>query len=165
MNSAYRPLLRHDLVRTVERPFGWVPCRMLSNGTITSMSPTERQLYLVLALAADRNGISFHGEQRLQHILGFHQEELRRARAALMSRDLLAYDGTTYQLLPLPPDAMPAVSMQRKASTPSTAASSSIPRPQAAPQRPSSPSGDPGRQGMPESVRDILRNLYGRDSF
>ena len=165
MNSAYRPLLRHDLVRTVERPFGWVPCRMLSNGTITSMSPAERQLYLVLALAADRNGISFHSDKRLQHILGFHQEELSSARAALMSRDLLAYDGTTYQLLPLPPDTMHAVSMQRKASTPAKAGSGSTPRPQASPQRPSSPSDDPVRQGMPESVRDILRNLYGRDSF
>jgi len=165
MSSAQRPLLRDDLVRTVERPFGWVPCRMLSNGTITSMSPTERQLYLVLALAADRNGISFHSDKRIQHILGFHQEELRLARAALVSRDLLAYDGTTYQLLPLPPDAMHAMGIPRETSTPTMAPSCPTPRPQPAPQLPPSPSHGPIRQGMPESVRDILRNLYGRDSF
>lgn len=149
-----RALLLPDRVRIVERPFGWVPCRMLTNGTIASMSPDERQLYLVLALAADRQGISFYGDRRIRRILGCNQHELELARHALMARDLLAYDGATYQMLPLPVDARARPSDSRDRS----AATATAPHPVSS----TSPRTD---RASPESVRHILRDLLGRESF
>ena len=157
-----RALLRPDRLRNVEHPFGWVPCRMLTNGTIASMSPIERQLYLVLALVADRRGISFYGDQRIQRTLGCSQEELRQARAALMTRDILAFDGTTYQLLPLPPDATRTANTSREPSQPSKTA----PNPALHTKPPTRPATSPtDRHGMPESVRETLRQLFSRESF
>lgn len=147
----HRALLRPDRLRTVEHPFGWAPCRMLNNGTIASMSPLERQLYLVLVLAADRRGISFHGDQRIQRSLGCAQQELCQARTTLMERDLLAYDGRIYQLLPLPPD------VARTAGTAKTARKSVQPSQRNQNRR--------QRQEMPESVRETLRKLFGGESF
>ena len=158
-------LLRPDRLRTVERPFGWVPCRILTNGTIASMSPMEKQLYLVLALAADRHGISFYGDKRIQRTLGCTREELAYARAALIARDLLAYDGTTYQLLRLPQDATRTANTsgepsQRSATVSNTDQSAKPP------DRPAtSPTNQEPQHAMPKSVRHALRDLFGRESF
>ena len=161
----HRALLRPDCVRTVEHPFGWVPCRMLTNGIIASMSPDERQLYLFLALAADRRGISFYGDKRIRRTLGCTQEELRRARAALMARDLLAYDGTTYQLLPLPPDATCMAMTSPVPSQQSKMAPNPAMRTKPPTLHTTRPTDQRQRQNMPESVREILRQLFGRESF
>jgi hypothetical protein len=161
-----RALPRPDRVRTVERPFGWVPCRMLTNGTIASMSPDERQLYLVLALAADRQGVSFYGDKRIARILACTQQELELARHALMARELVAYDGATYQLLPLPSDAAttPSASQYRD---PAASETATIPATRTQPlSRPRTPTIDPQREhGMPESVRHILRDIFDRERF
>lgn len=141
-----RPL-HPDRIRTVEHPFGWVPCRMLNNGTIASMSPLERQLYLVLTLAADRQGISYYSEQRILQTLGCAPQELCRARNALIKRELLAYDGKTYQLLPLPHNHTKPKEPPRKAAY---TKQEDVPR---------------QRQQMPETVRDTLRQLFGPNSF
>jgi len=160
-----RALLRPDRIRTVERPFGWVPCRMLTNGTIASMSPDERQLYLLLALAADRRGVSFYGDKRVGRILGCTPYELELARHALMARDLVAYDGATYQLLALPSDAESTPSAFSNPSLAGSTPTNSAPRTTSPP--PSRPTTvDRQReQGSPESVRHILCDLLGRERF
>lgn len=162
--TGHRTLLRPDRLRTVEYPFGWMPCRMLTNGTIANMSPIERQLYLVLVLAADRRGISYHGDQRIQHTLGCTQEELGQARSDLKTRDLLAYDGATYQLLTLPPDDTLTASASRQPSLHSRAPRNKA-APAAASSRPAESAEELHRNAMPESIRVILRDIFGRDSF
>jgi len=143
-----RALLKPDRVRTVERPFGWVPCRMLTNGTIASMSPDERQLYLVLSLAADRQGISFYGDKRIARILGFNQQELELARHALMARELVAYDGATYQLLPLPYNANATPSAAKNRSAVAETPANSAPKSSGPARRPTT-STDPRKQQAP----------------
>jgi len=133
---------------------------MLSNGTIAHMSAIERQLYLVLVLAADRRGISFYSDQRIQKTLGCTRHELTQARAVLMARDLLAYDGTTYQLLPLPPD---ATENQRMSRQPPNALSNTSPPTKT--RLPTTPTEPHQCHAMPESVRQTLRDLFGRESF
>lgn len=166
MNPAEQTLPQPERLRTIEHPFGWLPCRMLTNGTIADMSPIERQLYLVLALAANRRGVSFYCNKRIQRTIGCTQAELDRARAALTERDLIAYDGTIYQLLSLPPEPKqtpntpPELSQPTKM-TPHTAPDTSTPvQPTTCPAVEHQQ-----RRAMPDSVRHILRDIFGRENF
>lgn len=147
-----RPLLRPERQRTVERPFGWLACRMLTNGTIAAMSPSERQLYLVLALAADRNGVSFYSDSAIRCTLGFTGEQLLEARSSLVARDLLAYDGLTYQLLSLPGERIDAIIDRQRVDQQSIALASR-------------PTDKKHPQAMPGHIREVLREIFGRKSF
>ena len=63
---------------------------------------SAKALYLVLCLVADRQGLSYWGETRLQAQAGLDAAALQEARQELQHQDLLAYDGRLYQLLSLP---------------------------------------------------------------
>jgi hypothetical protein len=99
--------LRPDRLRHLERPFGWAPFRLLSSGQLARLSVSATALYLVLCLVADRQGLSYWGEARLQALVGLDAVALRRARDELQRHDLLAFDGKLYQLLSLPPGDCP----------------------------------------------------------
>ncbi len=94
--------LRPDRIRTVERPFGWIPFRILTSGILAQLSPMAKLLYFFLCLVADEKGISYYGDRRLTSVLKLPEPALALARAELCRRDLLAFDGRTYQLLSLP---------------------------------------------------------------
>jgi len=99
---AFKPKpLRLDRLRHLERPFGWVPFRLLTSGQLASLSVSSKALYLVLCLVADRHGLSYWGEERLRAQVGLDMAALRHARDELQSHDLLAFDGRLYQLLAL----------------------------------------------------------------
>ena len=102
--NLYRPQpLRPDRVRCVERPFGWVPFRLLSSGLLAELSNGAALLYFFLCLVSDRRGLSYWGDARVQGVLGLSAAELDRAREELCGRDLLAYGlGGLYQVLSLP---------------------------------------------------------------
>jgi len=89
-------------IRILDRPFGWLPLRLLTEGHWARLSAPAQQLYAFLALVADRQGVSFYGEARLTTFLHRPPDELRAARAELCARDLLAFQRGTYQLLALP---------------------------------------------------------------
>ena len=138
-------LLRPDRLRTIERPFAWLPCRLLTGDLLHRMSTPAKLLYLHLALAADRRGLSFWGDKRIQHLLSLPADELHQAREQLTDLDLLAFDGHTYQLLSLPKPAVPG------------------PGPQPAAAADAEPHPDDCPAETPEDVRLILRRLLGRD--
>jgi hypothetical protein len=96
-----RPL-KPDRLRTLERPFGWIPFRILTSGRLRQLSRDAKLLYFFLCLVADARGISFYGEVRLCQLLALSPPELRHAREQLCRRDLLAFDDRIYQLLSLP---------------------------------------------------------------
>ena len=96
-------------VRVLERPFGWLPLRLVTEGTWARLSAAAQQLYAFLALVADRQGVSFYGEARLTGRLHRSPAELRAARDELRARDLLAFARGTYQLLALPGGRPPRV--------------------------------------------------------
>jgi hypothetical protein len=66
------------------------------------MSPRARSLYLLLVLAADPQGLSFHGDLRSQKLLGLAPQDFKEARAELLRLDLIAFDNGIYQVLSLP---------------------------------------------------------------
>jgi hypothetical protein len=99
-----RTPLRPDRVRRIDGSFAFLPHRFLRGGFWASLDHRELLLYVLLALVADRQGMSFYFDDRLAAILRVVLDDFLAARAGLLRRDLLAYDaaGPRYQLLALP---------------------------------------------------------------
>lgn len=82
--------------------FAFVPHRFLRDGFFASLRPDELRLYVLLVLAADRDGVSFYHYDSLCSLLEIPLERYLRARNALIAKDLIAFDGTRFQVLSLP---------------------------------------------------------------
>ena len=82
--------------------FAFIPHRFLRDGFFATLSQDELLLYLFLALAADRHGISFYHYDRICSLLMLSIDDYIRARNGLIDKDLVAFDGTRFQLLSLP---------------------------------------------------------------
>lgn len=82
--------------------FAFIPNRFLRDGFLAALTGQERSLYLFLVLAADRDGVSFYRYDSICSILGLPLESYLAARDALIDKDLLAFDGTRFQVLSLP---------------------------------------------------------------
>jgi hypothetical protein len=92
-----------DRVRQIAgEGFGFLPHRFLKDGFLSALHPDELALYVFLVLAANRYGVSFYSYDAICSILGIHLERYLQARNALLARDLIAFDGTRFQVLSLP---------------------------------------------------------------
>ena len=98
-----RAPIRPDRVRRIERGFAVIPNRFLHGGFFAALTHAERSLYLFLVLAADRSGVSFYAFDRICSTLEMTTDDYVRARNALIDKDLIAFDGTRFQVLSLPP--------------------------------------------------------------
>jgi len=98
-----KPINPERIRRIGDGTFAFVPHRFLRDGFLASLTPSERGLYLFLVLAADRNGISFYGYERICSVLELTTEDYIAARNALVDKELLAFDGRRFQVLSLPP--------------------------------------------------------------
>jgi hypothetical protein len=116
----YRPKpIRFDRLRSLERPYSWVPFRLLSSGLLAELSQPAKLLYFFLCLVADRRGMSFYGDRRVHEQLALSDQELSSARYELCDLDLLAFDGRVYQLLSWPPNLSGRASTHSRCSQPS----------------------------------------------
>jgi len=97
--------------------FGFLPHRFLKDGFLSALPPDALVLYVFLVLAANRVGVSFHRYDAICSVLGFHLERYLHARNTLIEGDLIAFDGTRFQVLSLPerPVALPATDALRTA--------------------------------------------------
>ena len=82
--------------------FAFLPKRFLRDGFFTALGPAERELYFLLAVAADRNGLSYYHYDSICSLLQMELETYLHTRNALIERDLIAFDGTRFQVLSLP---------------------------------------------------------------
>lgn len=82
--------------------FAFVPHRFLRDGFFAALTADERNLYFFLLLAADRFGVSFYHYETICSVLGFPLESYLDARNGLIRKDLIAFDGTRFQVLSLP---------------------------------------------------------------
>lgn len=153
--AKHRPLLQPERLRNVEPPFGWVPCRLLSDGLLTKMAPATRQLYLFLVLAADRRGVSFYGMRRCQQILQLSESDLRKAHRELVGMDLLASDGRTHQLLSLPTQTTRHETFTANEETPASRSQAVSTQPRRALHD------DQFRSTMPDHIREALSAIFG----
>ena len=95
-------ILRPDRVRKINGGFSFIPHRFLTDGFLSALSQKELLLYFFLVLVSDRCGLSFYSDDRICSLLEMSMDEYRMARSALIKRDLIAFDGTLFQVLDLP---------------------------------------------------------------
>lgn len=82
--------------------FSFIPFRFLSDGFLSALSRDELALYLLLVLAANRHGVSFYGYDAICSLLHMHLDQYIAARGGLIQKDLVAFDGSRFQVLSLP---------------------------------------------------------------
>jgi hypothetical protein len=114
-------------VRGIEKSFAWIDHRLLRNGFLEVMTHQDHALYLFLALAADRHGVSFYRKERICDVLGLDFGQFETARDRLVGLGLIAFRPFSalapnghYQVLPVdgrPPDYAGSVLHPRQPST------------------------------------------------
>ena len=97
-----KKVLVADRIRHIDGGFSFIPHRFLIDGFLEALSQPELLLYIFLVLAADRYGLSYYGYERICSLLYLSVEQYITARDGLMKKDLIAFDGTLFQVLQLP---------------------------------------------------------------
>ncbi len=82
-----KKVLDPERVRHIEKGFSFIPHRFLTDGF----------------LASDRQGLSFYSYETICSLLQLPVDDYLRARDGLLEKDLIAFDGTLFQVLDLPP--------------------------------------------------------------
>ncbi len=90
------------IIRLIDGGFSFIPHRFLTDGFLKALSQQELLLYIFLVLAADRYGLSFYSNDRICSFLHMSLEQYSAARDGLIKKNLIAFDGTLYQVLSLP---------------------------------------------------------------
>lgn len=80
-----------DRVRRIAGSFAWIDHRLLRNGYLAAMTHQDQSLYLFLALAADRHGVSFYRKEKICDLLGLDFGEFEVARDRLINLRLIAF--------------------------------------------------------------------------
>ena len=97
-----KKILAADRIRRIDGGFSFIPHRFLTDGFLKALSQQELLLYIFLVLAADRYGLSFYSYDRICSSLRMSLEQYTAARDGLIEKDLIAFDGTLFQVLSLP---------------------------------------------------------------
>ena len=97
-----KKILVPERIRQIEGSFGFIPHRFLTDGFLAALSQHELLLYLFLIMAADRYGLSFYSYNSICSLLGLTVDQYLKARDGLIKKDLIAFDGTIFQVLSLP---------------------------------------------------------------
>ena len=97
-----KKIIDSQRVRCIDGGFSFIPHRFLTQGFLASLGQTQLLLYLFLILAADRNGLSFYSYDRICSLLHLSIDEYVAARDSLINKDLIAFDGSLFQVLDLP---------------------------------------------------------------
>jgi hypothetical protein len=103
-----KKVLVPERIRRIEGGFSFIPHRFISDGFLTNLTQEELLLYLFLVLASDRYGLSFYSYDAICSLLQLSLDEYIEARDGLIEKDLIAYDGTLFQVLDLPENPVPS---------------------------------------------------------
>jgi len=105
-----KKILNAARLRRIEAGFSFIPHRFLTDEFLAGLTQPELVLYFFLVLAADRDGISFYSYNSLCRLLHLSLDDYIDARDGLIEKELLAFDGTLYQVLALPEKPKPVSS-------------------------------------------------------
>jgi hypothetical protein len=97
-----KKVLNPKRVRQINGGFSFIPHRFVLDGFLAALGQKELLLYLFLVLVSDRNGLSFYSYDSICSLLQITVEQYIAARDGLIEKDLIAFDGTLFQVLSLP---------------------------------------------------------------
>jgi hypothetical protein len=97
-----KKILNNTRIRRISGSFGFIPHRFLTDGFLIALDQHQLLLYFFLVLVSDRYGLSYYGYDSICTALGLSLEQYIEARDSLIEKDLIAFDGTLFQLLQLP---------------------------------------------------------------
>ncbi|TET54860.1 MAG: hypothetical protein E3J54_01315 [Actinobacteria bacterium] len=98
-----KKILDPNRIRRIDGGFSFIPHRFLFDGFLASLKQKELLLYLFLIIAADRNGLSYYSYDAICTLLQLNIDQYMQARNGLIEKELIAFDGTLFQVLNLPP--------------------------------------------------------------
>lgn len=96
-------LLVPSRVRQIPDNFSWIDRRFVRDGLIERLSRDEVLLYFFLVAVADKQGLSFYGDETVARLLKLAPTDLSVARRGLVGADLVAFERPLYQVLSLAP--------------------------------------------------------------
>jgi hypothetical protein len=102
LDALRAPLLPDRLRRIAGQSFSFLPHRFLRDGFFPLLSRDELALYVLLVLAGNRDGVSFYRYDAICSLLRCSLDDYLAARRGLIAYDLIAFDGTRFQVLSLP---------------------------------------------------------------
>jgi len=97
-----KKVLDPNRIRRIKGGFSFIPHRFLMDGFLDTLSQKEILLYVFLILASDRYGLSFYAYDAICSFIQVAVDEYIEARDGLIKKDLIAFDGTIFQVLDLP---------------------------------------------------------------
>lgn len=95
-------ILEPQRLRRIDGGFSFIPHRFLFDGFLATLAPEELLLYFFLILGSDRHGLSFYSADAICAALKLSPEQYLAARKGLINKELIAFDGTLFQVLELP---------------------------------------------------------------
>jgi hypothetical protein len=96
------PIVPERVRRIDAGSFAFLPHRFLREGFFASLGADELSLYVMLVLVGDRFGVSYYHYDSICSITRMTLERYVEARNGLIRKDLVAFDGTRFQVLSLP---------------------------------------------------------------
>ncbi len=112
-----KEVINPNRVRRINGGFSFIPHRFLTDGFLASLNQKELLLYLFLILVSDRNGLSFYSYDSICSLLQITADEYIDARNALIKKDLIAFEGTVFQILDLPKEPIKISAPQKETLT------------------------------------------------
>ena len=97
-----KKVLNPKRIRQIDGGFSFIPHRFVLDGFLAALGQKELLLYLFLVLVSDRNGLSFYSYDSICTLLELSLDEYIASRDSLIEKDLIAFDGTVFQVLSLP---------------------------------------------------------------
>lgn len=97
-----KKIIDKERIRRVDGGFAFIPHRFLTGGFVGDLSRDQLLLYFFLILASDRFGLSFYSYDKICTLLEMSLDQYVDARCELIKKDLIAFDGTLFQVLSLP---------------------------------------------------------------
>lgn len=89
-------------IRKIKGSFAFIEHRFLRDGFWASLDHHQILLYMFLIIVADRNGLSYYSYDKICTLLRICVDDYILARNALIDKDLVAFDGSLFQILSLP---------------------------------------------------------------
>jgi hypothetical protein len=97
-----KKILVPERVRKIGGSFAFIEHRFVRDGFLADLDHLELLLYFFLVLVSDRSGLSYYSFDKICSLLGVDTDAYIEARNALIDKDLIAFDGTIFQVLSLP---------------------------------------------------------------